>query len=393
MAEKPLYNYAIDPDENTMQQLRECFSHDFVKAAALMPDAHSGYAAPIGSVFITQGFVVPAWVGYDIGCGMTAVQLKGDNLLHKIKAKADKLFAAVQQKVPMGMGRVNDRKNVTEETKQAFEELVRTFREGPHDKDILQFIRNKAPGHLGSLGEGNHFIELGEDEEQGAWIVVHSGSRGIGYKVAEKYMKRSAGKEQQFEATYPIAIDSQIGREYLNVLSFGLSFALLNRMEMIKKTVLAIEEVLGEPVPYDLWVNKNHNHAIPWDNTSYIHRKGATPAEKGERGVIPANMRDGCFLVEGLGNPEFLKSSSHGAGRRYSRTEAKRRFSMQDFEKSMKGIVGTITEGTLDELPMAYKDAYAVMDAQKESVHVISRLRPIINWKGEHGRRHRDKHT
>ena len=152
-------------------------------------------------------------------------------------------------------------------------------------------------------------------------------------------------------------------------------------MEMIRKVVSCVEEVLGEKIKSELWVNKNHNHAILEDGL-FIHRKGATPAKKGERGVIPANMRDGCFLVEGKGNKKFLESSSHGAGRIMSRTKAKEKISMEQFEESMKGIKGTVLEGTLDEAPMAYKNIYEVMAAQEESVKVVKQLKPIINWKG-----------
>jgi len=132
---------------------------------------------------------------------------------------------------------------------------------------------------------------------------------------------------------------------------------------------------------YELWINKNHNHAV-YEKGYFIHRKGATPAKKGEKGVIPGNMRDGSFLVEGKGNPKFLSSSSHGAGRSISRKKAKEKYSMKEFVESMKGIRGNISERTLDELPMAYKDIFKVMEAQKSSVKVIKHIKPIINWKG-----------
>lgn len=381
------YIYALDPDEPTLEQFAHCLDQPFTQKGALMPDAHSGYVAPIGAVLITKEYVVPAWVGYDIGCGVSSAQIMGEDMLKKIEAHKDEIFAKVKELVPMGMGKINQISALTRETQKKYQEILEQFEKGPYDKSVIQFFKSKAPRHLGSLGDGNHFLEIGKDEEGNAWITVHSGSRGVGYKVAEKYMKKSANDDKNFEATHPLHEDSKFGKEYLNILDFGLEFALLNRLEMIRKVIMAISLVLKEEVSFDLWVNKNHNHAI-CEGDCYIHRKGATPAKLGERGVIPGNMRDGCFLVEGLGNEKFLNSSSHGAGRKFSRKGAREKFTMDEFTDSMQGIVGTVSEGTLDEAPMAYKNVFDVMDAQKESVKIIKHLIPLINWKGERGMRH-----
>ncbi|MDP6845676.1 MAG: RtcB family protein [Candidatus Nanoarchaeia archaeon] len=384
------YNHAIHLDEKTKEQFEEASNQDFVLKAALMPDAHLGYVAPIGSVFLTKDYVVPAWVGYDIGCGMTAVRIK-TNILSDVKKNSKQIYKEVMEWIPMGKGKLIHPKRVTEKTKKEFKKLLEKFKSGPHDKEVYKFIKNKSLSHLGTLGSGNHFLEICENKKE-TWIVVHSGSRGVGYKVAQKYMKKVAKKEKGYEATFPIKINSKLGKEYLNVLDFGLEFALLNRKEMIYKTILALEKVLEKKLKYEIWVNKNHNHAVP-SGKNYIHRKGATPAKKNERGVIPANMRDGSFLVEGLGNPKFLHSSSHGAGRLLSRTMAKKNISMSQFKESMKGIVGTIDEGTIDEAPAAYKNISEVMDAQKDSVKIIKHLKPIINMKGSSFRGREEKHS
>jgi len=384
------YNYALHLDKNTKEQFEACANQDFVVKAALMPDAHSGYVAPIGSVFVTKDYVVPSWVGYDIGCGMTAVRIKTD-VLSEVKKNSKQIYKEVREWIPMGRGQLIHPKRVTEKTKKEFNKLLSNFKLGVHDKEVYKFIRNKSLSHLGTLGSGNHFLEICEHGKE-TWIVVHSGSRGVGYQVAKKYMKKVAKKDTGYEATFPIRISSKLGKEYLNVLNFGLEFALLNRKEMIYKTILGMEKVLGKKLDYEIWVNKNHNHAVP-SGKNYIHRKGATPAKKNERGVIPANMRDGSFLVEGLGNPKFLNSSSHGAGRLLSRTEAKKRISMDQFKKSMKGIVGTVDRGTLDEAPMAYKSISEVMEAQVKSVRIVKHLKPIINMKGSSFRRREEKHN
>lgn len=377
---KKIFDYSIDADSDTLAQFKECYSEDFVTAAALMPDAHKGYSAPIGAVLVTKEKIVPAWVGYDIGCGLIAVRIKGKDILKKIHEKKGEIYKKVIEKIPMGVGEYQNPVNITEKTKQEFKRLLAKFQQGPYDKDIFNFLRDTSLKHLGTLGGGNHFIEIGYYKNE-AWLIIHSGSRGIGHRVAKKYMIKASNSKDNFERTFPLDVDSQLGKEYLNILDFGLEYALLNRMEMSYKIIEAIEKILNEKIKTELWVNKNHNHAI-FEKGYYIHRKGATPAKKGEKGIIPGNMRDGSFLVQGLGNSKFLNSSSHGAGRALSRKDAKQKISMQDFEKAMEGIQGTVSLKTLDEAPMAYKDINKVMEAQKKSIKIIKYIKPLINWKG-----------
>lgn len=378
--EKEIFDYSLNADEETLKQFRECYSKDFVISAALMPDSHKGYAAPIGAVLLTKGYIVPAWVGFDIGCGMIAIRIKGKNILRRIQDNRDEIYNKVMNKIPMGVGEYQKEKNITEKTQEDFRKLLEKFKQGAHDKNIFNFLRDSALKHLGTLGGGNHFIELGFYKKE-VWLVIHSGSRGIGYKVAKKYMVGASNSKTDYEKTFPLDVNSQLGKEYLNILNFGLEYALLNRLEMSYKVIGLLEEVLKEKLKTELWVNKNHNHAI-YEKGVYIHRKGATPAKKGERGIIPGNMKDGSFLVVGLGNAKFLNSSSHGAGRALSRKQAKEKISMEDFKKSMEGIKGTISIKTLDEAPAAYKDINKVMQAQDKSVKIVKHILPIINWKG-----------
>ena len=384
MKSKQIYNYGIDVDKETLEQFKNCYSEDFVVAAALMPDAHLGYAAPIGAVLKTKRFVVPAWVGFDIGCGLIAIKIKSEGLVGKIRENQNKIYSQVMKKIPMGVGNYNEIKNITEKTKKTFKDLLEKFEKKPHDRNILNYLKTGAIKQIGTLGGGNHFIEIGADEtEKEMWLVIHSGSRGVGHNVAKKYMINAAGSKNKndYEKTFPLDSASEIGKEYLNVLEFGLDYALLNRLEMAYKIIGVLNEVLGKNLKYEVWVNKNHNHAV-YENGFFVHRKGATPAKKGERGIIPGNMRDGSFLVLGKGNRKFLNSSSHGAGRSLSRKDARKKYTMEQFVESMKGIKGNISSKTLDELPMAYKNFSAVMDAQKNSVKIIKRIKPVINWKG-----------
>jgi tRNA-splicing ligase RtcB len=376
---KQIYNYAKNIDKETLSQFEECYKQPFVVKAALMPDAHLGYVAPIGTVLITKDYIVPSWVGFDIGCGMTAVKITNKNILKKIKSNEKIIYEKVKKVVPMGLGKLNDSKRISLEIEKKLNNLIKTFESKPHKKDILNILKTNSIKNIGTLGHGNHFISLNHFNNKELWIIVHCGSRAIGHNLAERYMKISAKKNKQFEKTYPIHKSSIEGQEYLNLLDFGLEFALLNRLQIIDRIIKVLEEVTKEKIKSTIWVNKNHNHAIQ-EKSFFIHRKGATPAKKNERGVIPGNMRDGSFLVEGLGNAKFLNSSSHGAGRRLSRTQAKKTFTLEYLKKEMQGIYTEVDEKLLDESPEAYKNIFEVMEQQKKSVKVIKHLKPLINW-------------
>ncbi len=382
---KKIYDYSLNVDEETLKQFENCYSEKFVVSAALMPDAHLGYSAPIGAVLKTKEYIVPAWVGFDIGCGLIAIKIKGKNLVEEVKKKSDKIYSEVVKKIPMGVGDYNRPSNITSKTKEQLNRFIKKFEEGPHDKKVLNDIKTGSFKHIGTLGGGNHFIELDYDKKTGKelWLVIHSGSRGLGHSMGKRYMVNASGKKEksEYEKAFPLDVKSKLGKEYLNVLDFGLKYALLNRMELAYNVIESIEKVLKKKLKYELWVNKNHNHAI-YEKGYYIHRKGATPSKKGERGIIPGNMRDGSFLVEGKGNSKFLNSSSHGAGRAMSRKETRERYNQEDLEKSMEGIKANISNKIVDEIPMAYKNIFEVVNAQKNSVKVLKHLIPIINWKG-----------
>ncbi len=385
MIKKQITNFALDPDEKTMEQFRNCYSESYVVKASLMPDAHLGYVAPIGAVLATKEYLVPAWIGYDIGCGMTAAKLP-QNILKDLREKASLVYEQVKRQIPMGLGAVHKSDSmITDKTKKDYKAIMSNFKKGPYNINVLQFLESEKPlRSLGTLGHGNHFISLNSDSSGNPWIVVHSGSRGVGHWIATLYMKKSSGKEEGFEATNPLSSNSQEGKEYQNLLDFCLEFAKLNRLEMVRRVVLSIEKVLDKKIKYTIWTNKNHNHALK-ENGLFVHRKGATPAKKGERGIIPANMRDGSFLVLGKGNKDFISSSSHGAGRALSRKKAKEILNVDSFREQMgaAGVIGNFTYDSLDEAPEAYKNIYSVLEMQKESIKVISHLKPFINWQGE----------
>lgn len=377
-------------EDGALQQFDECTAHDFVLESALMPDAHQGYVAPIGAVIKTRNAVVPAWVGYDIGCGMIAVLLSEEKSFQdSIKEKATELFNQVNRDIPMGAGNHNHKDSDvgTYATNKILDAGMILEKNVPND-ELLHTVEQRTMKNLGTLGSGNHFIEILSYEDE-TWLVIHSGSRGVGHYIGTHFMKEVSGKDKGFEDTYAIQ-DEETKVRYMAYQDYCLEFALLNRMDMAERVARAIKQVIGVSIDVheQLWTNKNHNHCVLEEGSTYedddvyIHRKGATTSEEGERGVIPANMRDGCFLVIGKGNEDFICSSSHGAGRAMSRGQARKEIKMETFKEQMEGITAPVKEKVIDESPDAYKNIFEVMALQEDSVEIVKHLKPIINWKG-----------
>jgi len=362
---KPYKIFAKDIENSALEQFYSALRQDFVVRGALMPDAHTGYSLPIGAVVATDSFVLPSWVGYDIGCGMCAVPTSFTKA--EIEKHAEAVFNSIYRAVPVGF---NHNK----------QDSAWDYAQLPRTRALDSIFQKNGLKQLGSLGSGNHFIEIGADESEQIWITIHSGSRNIGHSVATHYMKLAAGGKAR-EGHFGFSTRSKEGREYLKDLAFCLEFALANRFEMIGRVVREIQHYCAGEADWDRLINRNHNHADEKDGL-LIHRKGATHAEAGMLGVIPGNMRDGSFIVEGKGNKEALWSSSHGAGRVMGRKAAKRTIKLKQFVDSMYGIVAKVDRHTLDEAPFAYKSIEAVMRLQRDLVTVLHRVRPIINIKG-----------
>lgn len=359
-------------ESEAIDQFVKAMNLDCVVQGSLMPDAHSGYTLPIGSVIAVKGKVFPSFVGYDIGCGLCAIPTTFDRGYVEANKKA--IFDQIYRDVPTGF----DHNKAAAEWSYS----------GPVSEFVKdEIIAKGAPGkQIGTLGGGNHFIEIGHDEQDRIWIIIHSGSRNVGHKIATHYMKLASGDGKAREGHYGLRVDSPEGQDYINDLAFGLQFALDNRRVMIQRIIAAIWRNVDHRgcqnvADMSLLINRNHNHAEFKDGL-WIHRKGATHAEEGMLGVIPGNMRDGSFIVRGKGNPDSLCSSSHGAGRVLSRSKAKETLNMDDFKATMTGIQAKVVNGTLDESPMAYKDIFSVMAMQQDLVEVLHHVRPIINIKG-----------
>lgn len=371
---KPHTIYGIENIEGAaLSQFYDAMKQDYVVKGALMPDAHAGYALPIGAAVATDGIILPAWVGYDIGCGCCALSTTFNR--EAVEANKKAIFDQIYRDVPTGF----DHNKL----------MADWSYEGPVSDFVRdEIIKKGAPGkQIGTLGGGNHFIEIGHDEQDRIWIIIHSGSRNVGHKIATHYMKLASGDGKAREGHYGLAVDSVEGKNYINDLAFGLRFALDNRRTMIRRILNAVARRIDHQglgaADMSLLINRNHNHAELKDGL-WIHRKGATHAEEGMLGVIPGNMRDGSFIVRGKGNPDSLCSSSHGAGRVLSRSKAKETLNMDDFKATMTeaGVQAKVVPGTLDESPFAYKNIFDVMAMQKDLVDVLHHVKPLINIKG-----------
>lgn len=366
---KPIKIYADVLEDGVMDQFNSAVQLDCVMQAALMPDAHVGYSLPIGAVVATDSVIFPSWVGYDIGCGMSAAHL--DMKRNELHTNGHKIFDRIYDRVPVGFNHY-DKARVGSDC----------FLEMNHSDRFTKVWNDKRAGsQLGTLGGGNHFIEIGYDEWDDVWVIVHSGSRGLGHGIATEYMKLASGDGKAREGHFGFRTDSSEGEDYIADMNVCLEFALSNRHSIIDNVVLAIGDVIGYSAATLDFINRNHNHAIN-EHGMWIHRKGATHAEEGMDGVIPGNMRDGSFIVQGRGNPDSLWSSSHGAGRVLGRKQAKKTLNMEDFTREMQGIVAKVTSDTIDESPFAYKNIFDVMRAQEELVHIVHHIVPLINIKG-----------
>lgn len=365
---KAIKIYAEHLEPEALEQFTSAMEQDFSVRGALMPDAHFGYSLPIGGVVATDGMILPAWVGYDIGCGMCAMPTTFDE--QDVHNNAKYIFDEIYKQIPVGF----------------------SVHEEPNDNHTLnpadltnagQEVFNKRKGfrHLGTLGGGNHFIEIGSDDNSKVWIIIHSGSRGVGHGIATHYMREASGDGKVREGHYGFRADSDEGQEYINDMNWMLEFALQNRKDMIMRVAEVIGLFCEGVCDTNNLINRNHNHADFKDGL-WIHRKGATHAEKGMMGVIPGNMRDGSFIVRGKGNPDSLWSSSHGAGRVLGRKQAKKELNVDDFVKTMKDVTAKVDEDTLDESPSAYKNIFEVMELQKDLLSVEHHVKPIINIKG-----------
>lgn len=355
---------------------------------AVMPDVHAGKGATIGSVIPTRGAIIPAAVGVDIGCGMSAARttLKAADLPDELKG----LRSAIERAVPVGSG-AHDLERLPAAVAGAWSELAGRFDAIVAKHPVI--ARSNHAVHIGTLGTGNHFIELCLDEKERVWVMLHSGSRGVGNKIGSYFIERAKEEMRRWFISLPDADLAYLPEgslhfdDYVEAVHWAQDFAKVNRAVMMRATLEALAatgELPGFSVDegavscHHNYVEKEHHFGAD----VWVTRKGAVRARRGELGIIPGSMGAKSFIVRGKGEAESLCSCSHGAGRLMSRTEAKKRFSVADHTKATAGVECRKDEGVIDETPGAYKPIDAVMQAQADLVEIVHTLRQVVCVKG-----------
>jgi len=357
-----------DIDAEAQKQIRKVLELPELARLVILPDVHAGYDLCIGGVALLRGVVCPSFVGYDIGCGMCHVNTEKSLAALGLDSKKhrEEFFALLRQRIPAGLGKGHSTDGGM------------PFRSACGDEDLEKAVAPLAAAQLGTLGSGNHFLELGVNAAGQVGVTVHSGSRRCGYDIAASYMKKGR----------LLLLDSALGQAYLADMQWALDFALENRRRMLEQVLQSLgfagtqcAALMHAPA----FINETHNHALIAAQSArlVLHRKGATPAEKGQLGVIPANQRDGVYITVGLGNEAYLSSASHGAGRKFSRKAAAKKGDVKELRKLMQGIVCRADAAMLDEAPWAYKDIGAVLRAQEGIVvNIADHFKPVIVIKG-----------
>lgn len=370
-------------EDSCMSQIMDLTSLPFAfKHIAIMPDAHAGKGMPIGGVLATNGVIVPNAVGVDIGCGMCAIKtnLKAEGFSY---TDLTSIMSKIRAVVPLGFDHQNK--------KQDQELLPQGF-----DFEEMSVLKNQYEAclkQIGTLGGGNHFIEIQKDTATSdVWVMIHSGSRNIGLKVANHYNKIAQYWNEKWYSEMVsglayLPMETQMAKDYFREMNYCVAFAFANRQLMMTRICEAIQAVKPE-TDFDPMINIAHNYAA-WENhfdqDVIVHRKGATRAYEGEIGIIPGSMGTKSYIVEGLGNPESFKSCSHGAGRLMGRKDACRRLSLDEEKERMdqQGIIhGLRSQNELDEAPGAYKDIAQVIANERDLVKPLMELAPMAVIKG-----------
>lgn len=387
---KPIKLWLDDMDDQALAQARNLANLPFTfRHVAIMPDAHCGYGMPIGGVLATRGVVIPNAVGVDIGCGMCAVKT---SLLEIDRARLKKTLGSPSEKrgirglVPVGFKhhkRSQDASLMPERT--GVDDIA-----GGKVKELYQ----GALKQIGTLGGGNHFIEIQKGSDGHIWIMIHSGSRNIGLKVAQHYNQLATRLNERWKTSVPkkwdlafLPMETDEAKHYMAEMQFCVDFALANRKLMMLRVQQAIEDEVGD-VSFEPLINIAHNYAAfehHFGENVIVHRKGATKAAAGEMGIIPGSQGTCSYIVKGKGNPESFNSCSHGAGRVLGRKQAQRVLDLEAEKKRLDalGVVhGLRTVKDLDEAAGAYKDIDSVMANQQDLVDIEVQLTPLAVVKG-----------
>ncbi len=382
----------VPVDDKAVDQLRNVAGLPFIHShLAAMPDVHFGKGATVGSVIPTKGAIIPAAVGVDIGCGMMAIRtsLAADTLPDTLSTVRDE----IERAVPVGNGPRGDHRSIPA--------LMGSMLAESEIADRFTVIKDKHPkigshkieGQLGTLGGGNHFIELCLDEAGAVWVMLHSGSRGTGNMVGTYFISRA--REELAKRVLDFHVPDKdlafflegetLFDDYVEAVGWAQDYARLNREAMMARTLMAMRKALGKFKTDKSAVNCHHNYVQREHHFGadvWLTRKGAVSAREDELGIIPGSMGAKSFIVRGKGHAESFCSCSHGAGRVMSRAEAKRTFTLGDHRKATEGVECRKDAGVIDETPAAYKDIESVMAAQSDLVEVVHTLKQVVCVKG-----------
>ena len=376
-AEKQLYNISLIP-----------FIHSHI---AVMPDAHVGIGCTIGSVIPTHRAIIPAAVGVDIGCGMMAAKTN-------IKAKdlpdnLSEIRNSIEKTIPLGAGRCHQKEYFLEKIQNQFvsQSMVSHFlRNDPNE--MFSIVTTKWREQMGSLGGGNHFIEVCLDENDFVWVMLHSGSRGIGNKLGTIFIEKAKKDIKIHQANVPdkdlayLSEGTQNFNDYVKAVAWAQEYASINRQVMMTLIFGQLEYYFPKIRFQQQAINCHHNYVERehhFEKNVWVTRKGAIRAKKDDLGIIPGSMGTKSYIVKGKGNQESFHSCSHGAGRRMSRKQAFKKFTMDDLERQTLGVEMQRRKAIIDEIPEAYKDIDKVMKDQEDLVDVIHTLKQILNVKGD----------
>jgi tRNA-splicing ligase RtcB (3'-phosphate/5'-hydroxy nucleic acid ligase) len=379
-----LISWASILEPSTREQAEACARMPFIHPhIALMPDAHLGLGATVGSVIPTLRAIMPAAVGVDIGCGMIAVrtQFQSDDVAGRPLAK---LRVAMERAVPLSAGGQN--RTISASSAERITELEAVPNVDPDER------HSRWREQLGSLGSGNHFIEVSVDEGQRVWLFLHSGSRGVGNRIAQHHIAIATQLSKRDRIELPdrnlayLVEGTDEFEAYIRELRWAQRYALLNREEMMDRIIGCLSDFLGVQTVEQERINCHHNFTQleqHFGTTVWVSRKGAIEARPGQPGLIPGSMGTASYVVEGKGNPASLNSAPHGAGRAFSRSRARKTFTHAQLRKAMAGIEFRDTDAFLDEIPAAYKDIDVVMADAADLVSVHHTLRQLVNVKGD----------
>jgi tRNA-splicing ligase RtcB len=389
-----MWTRGVPVEAAAREQLRNIAKLPFIfQHIAVMPDVHLGKGSTVGSVIPTLDAIIPAAVGVDIGCGMIAA--KTTLIATDLPDNLSKMRSAIERAVPHGRSPGRHDKGSwgdqpPENSTAAWATLAEGF--GRITAKYPHLERTNHRVHLGTLGTGNHFVEVCLDEANAVWFMLHSGSRGVGNAIGTHFIELAREDMRQWMINLPdrdlayFPEGTQHFTDYVEAVEWAQSFARLNREVMMQNVVSAVRGVIAKPFESHVEaVNCHHNYVSReqhFGKNILVTRKGAVSARRGELGIIPGSMGARSFIVRGLGNEDSFHSCSHGAGRKMSRTEAKKRFTLEDHRLATAGVECRKDADVIDETPAAYKDIDAVMQAQKDLVDVVHTLKQVVCVKG-----------